>query len=192
MCRNQRARWCGALLALLFTTTGFAQETGFYVGGSIGQAKAKDLCDAPAPFVVTSCDEKATGWKAFAGYRFHRHFAIEGTYIGTDHFSVGATFLGVPVSVKADAQSLGIAALGIAPIGDRFSLFGKLGILRTEAEAAASVLGQRRTLGDKGTGAHYGVGAIYHLTRNWGLRGEWERARKGDFDLLTIGVQYGF
>ena len=171
-----------------------AQEMGAYVGASIAQAKAKDFCDTGGEpgLVVSSCDDKADAWKLLAGYRFHRNFAAEATYLQTGDMSVSGTYLGAPFSGKGDGRAFGIAALGIMPVGQRVELFGKLGVLRTEIDASATVLGTSLSFGEDETEAHFGMGAIFKLTRNWGVRAEWERAEKSKIDLLSLGVQYAF
>jgi OmpA-OmpF porin, OOP family len=172
----------------------WAQDLGFYVGGSLGQAKAKEYCDTGgiAGLAVSSCDNKATAWKAFAGYKFHPNFAVEGTYIRTDDFTASATFSGVPFTVKSDGRSFGLAGLGIWPVSQQFSVFGKLGFLRTEAESTATVAGTTIKFGENESEVHYGLGALYNLTRNWGVRAEWERANKSKLEIMSIGVQYQF
>src|SRR4051812_49970070 len=52
-----------------------AQDKGWYIGGSIGQAEADGTC--PAGF---SCDFKDTEGKIFGGYRNIGHFAVGGFY----------------------------------------------------------------------------------------------------------------
>jgi opacity protein-like surface antigen len=39
---------------------------------------------------------------------------------------------------------------------------------------------------------HYGLGAKYAFTRNWAVRGEWEKTDKLKVELLSIGVEYRF
>lgn len=171
-----------------------AQDRGWYLGGSIGQATAKAFCDTGGVtgLSVTSCDDKNTSWKLFAGHKFTRNFAAELTWIKFDDFSASATFTGIPFTASADGNAFGIAGVGIWPVTQQFSLFGKLGILRTEAEGTATVGGSTITLGDNETEAHYGLGATYDFTRNWALRGEWERADKSEIDMLSLGVQFKF
>jgi OOP family OmpA-OmpF porin len=182
-------------VALAIPSAGMAQAqgTGFYLGAAFGQAKAEDFCEVSEPgFTLNSCDDKASAWKIFAGYRFTRYVAAEASYIQTEEFSQQLTFSGVPVTLDVDAKSYGIAALGIWPATQQFSLFGKLGIARTEAEAQGTVLGQTITAGEDETGLHYGVGLMFDFTRNLGLRAEWEKLDKGEFDMWSIGLQYRF
>ena len=66
------------------------QDTGWYVGGSIGQAEADGTC--PAGF---TCDFKDTDWKIFGGYRINRNFAVEAFY--ADHGEISVRTGGVSV-----------------------------------------------------------------------------------------------
>lgn len=94
-------------------------ERGWYVGGSLGQMEADGSC--PGGF---SCDFKDSSWKIFGGYRINRNFAAEGFYTNWGEISVRS---GV-TSATAEQTSLGIAGLGILPLGPQFEVFGKLGI----------------------------------------------------------------
>ena len=173
-----------------------AQQTGnLYVGGSFGETKAKDWCDvsgAPGGVTVPSCDNKGSFWKAFVGYQFHRNFAVEGTYLQTDDFSGSFTFGGATGTVSANAQAFGAAALGLLPVGERFTLFGKLGLLITDSKGSGSIGATTVSVGDDETEVHYGFGGVFSLSRNWGIRAEWETTEKSKLDSISVGVQYRF
>jgi OOP family OmpA-OmpF porin len=175
------------------TASGQSIDRGFYIGGSLGRLDA-NLCpvSTPAGVTQTGCDDKTNAWKAFAGYRFHRNFAAEATYIRSKDITASFVAAGTPFTIRANAEAYGVAVLGILPVGNSFSLFGKLGFLRTDAEARATVGGTTLVSGDKDTGGHYGVGGVFNVTRNLGVRAEWERADKADFNLWSLGVQYSF
>ena len=106
--------------------------------------------------VVISCDDKATAWKIFFGYRFHRNFAAEVTYMQAGDYAATGTYLGVPISVMGDDRSVGIAALGIWPVSPAFELFGKLGILSTRSELTGTVGGIPGSASETESEAHYG------------------------------------
>lgn len=185
------------LLVLLLISAGLApsavlaQHRGWYVGGALGQATAKDLCAGmPAGITVVSCDESAPALKGFGGYAFGRHFAIEGTLIQTGSFTGRFAIGGSTVDASVSATSLGGAAVGILPLGDAVALFGKAGIARTEARAA--VAGSTTYIGAGATGAHIGAGATFAFTRRWALRVEWERLHRGEYDLVSAGAQFRF
>jgi OOP family OmpA-OmpF porin len=194
-----------AWLAALFSTAAFVApsaalaqaqgDSGWYLGGSIGQTEFKDFCkDIQAPGGITggSCDEKDKSWKFFGGYQVNRHLAVEGSFINWGETSVNGTFAGLPTSGTAEVTSWGIAGVGILPLGERFSLFGKLGFLRTEAEVRVNVAGFPGTGDESETEAHFGLGARFNLTNRFGARLEWERANDTKADMLSIGLQYRF
>jgi OmpA-OmpF porin, OOP family len=172
-----------------------AAEAGFYAGVSVGRAEARDWCSidgAPAGFALGACDDRDTAWKLFAGYQFNRNFALEATYMDLGDYSATVSAFGTPVGINADATSWGIAAVGLLPLDQQFSLFGKLGVARTEARADVTIAGQRMRLGEDETEAHYGLGLMWNLDRNLGLRAEWERLDRSRIDTLSIGVQFKF
>lgn len=160
-----------------------ADERGFYVGGSTGQMEAEGSCTAGL-----SCDLKDTGWKAFLGYRFGRHFAVEGSY--GQWGEISATN-GV-ATVTGEIETLSASAVGILPLGSRFELFGKIGISSTDQKFRATGPGVAFAASNDGSEALFGVGATFNVTKNFGIRGEWERLNDSEVDLLSIGIQYKF
>jgi OOP family OmpA-OmpF porin len=187
----------GLISAMAFAIPAFAQDARFYVGGSFGEAEANGFCDDIRTLViglgtVASCDEKDSAWKFFGGYQFNRNFAIEASYFDYGSVSTNGQLLGLPVNVSGDISAFGIAAVGILPLGNNFSLFGKLGLLRTEVDVTASVAGFPSSDSDDETGLHYGVGVLFDLGRNFSIRAEWERNDEVEVDMLSIGVQFRF
>lgn len=169
-----------------------AQETGFYVGASIGQSEFKDACsDLPAGF---SCDEKDTAWKIFGGYQFNRHFAAELGY--NDLGEVSASGFGLTAATEVTAWEL--VAVGSFPVVDRFSVYGKLGAYRAETEFSSNILASED---ETNSGLTFGLGVRYDITRNLGVRGEWQRYNdvgdenttgEGDLSVLSIGIVWKF
>src|SRR5437879_7979787 len=78
----------GMGLALAIPTGASAQDSPWYIGGSIGQSRVKldtgglssDLAAAGMANTGFSANETDTGFKLFGGYRFHPNFAVEGGY----------------------------------------------------------------------------------------------------------------
>ena len=197
-----------ALSAALGVTSAQAADTGFYVGGSLGQSKidisASDIDAelASAGYTSsTSVDDSDTGWKLFAGYRFMKYLAVEGAYTNLGEASANS-IITVPGSGVANATVEGeawtVSALGILPIGDKFSLFGRLGVnfWNADVSATATTSGASAALSgdDDGTDMVYGVGAAYSFTPNLSVRGEWERYDfdDTDVDLLSAGISWNF
>ena len=120
-----------SLAALAFAGTALSQqkESGIYVGGALGQAEQSDQCSSPAAGV--SCDNKDSAWKIFGGFQFNRHLAAEVGYanLGEASASVGT------VSARDEATAIELVALGMFPVVERFSIFGKLGLVPRRARA---------------------------------------------------------
>ncbi len=179
-----------------------AQDMGFYLGASAGQSKAKDACsDLGGVGFTGSCDDKDTGWKLFAGYQFHKHFAVEGAYVDLGKFNAVGTASGLPVSANADAKTWQLVGVGMLPLANNFSLFGKAGVHRWDLDVRGRAGGATATASDDGTDFTFGIGAGYDFTKNLGLRVEWERFRdvgeqnttgKSHVDLLSVGLRYRF
>lgn len=206
-------------LAISFAFSGpaLAQQSGMYLGGSIGQSKvdldtreaASDLSRLGITHSGFSEDEKDTAWKAYVGYRFNRSFAIEGGYVDLGSFSASTTVTavnGVPVppsTVNATIKTKnGVFVSGLAglPVGN-LSLFGKLGFYSANAKLTVSGGGASSTNGKTDQDILFGLGAEYSFAGNFGIRAEWERFKKvgsenetgeGDVDLMSVGIVYRF
>lgn len=180
-------------LAALIGTAGVAASSaamaqampdrGWYVGGSLGQMEADGDC--PSGF---SCDLKDTGWKVFGGYRINRNFAAEAFWGEWGEITVRSG----AVTAKAELRTIGIAGLGILPLGQQFELFGKLGIGNSKIKGTGSAPGVTITDSDSGSDLLFGFGATYNVTRNFGVRAEWERLNDSEVDIMSVGLQYRF
>lgn len=108
-----------------------------------------------------------------------------------------------------------VAGIGILPISESFALFGKLGMFKWDLDYKCKTASGTATCGSpanrsaSGTDLSYGVGLSYTLTKQVGLRLEWERFKdvgdpnktrgtdngktgQSDADLLSVGIQYKF
>ena len=187
-----------AAIGMAVSSASMAQqkpESGWYVGGSIGQSEAQDLCDG-----ISGCDDTDTAWKIFGGYHVNRNFAIEGGYTDLGKSTINATGPGGNLNATIEATAFELVGLGSLPLGNQFSVFGKIGLYRGEVEARGSgvVLGAPVNLSedDSGTDLTFGFGARLDITRNFGVRGEWQRySDMGgdiDIDVLSVGVVFRF
>jgi OOP family OmpA-OmpF porin len=192
-----------------------AQDRGTYLGFGLGQSRLQaDHAVIDAGVVrsgfasaSTSFDERDSAWKLYLGYQFNRNFAFEAGYTDFGKFSLSTATTGPAANVGGNirAYAWSLDAVGLAPVSTRFTLFGKLGLQRwdTEAPVAAANAGaaSSATLGARGNDWKLGVGARYDLSRNVGVRFEWERfvnvgdsaaSGRGNIDLIAIGLQYRF
>ena len=209
-----------AAIVLVAPISAFAQamqDRGWYIGGSLGQSKVKfdtgglasDLAAGGINTTGFTTDESDTGWKIFGGYKINRNFAVEAAYLDLGKFTAKTTATTVfftpitptPLTLTVKVKEIwNIAAVGILPVGNQFSLFGKLGGYRAKAELVASAVSTASN-SDTNTDLSFGLGVSYDFARDFGVRAEWERFRKvgdrdttgqGDVDFLSLGVVYRF
>ena len=187
----------GLASAMAFGGSALAQDTGFYLGGALGQSQVDIDCTG-----ASTCDEKDTSWKIFGGYQFNKNFALEFGYANLGEATASGS---VPpfgtASVKFETMAFDLVAVGSLPIADRFSIYGKIGLYRADTDADVSVSGLGSTTeSDSNTDLTFGVGVRYDFTRNLGVRAEWQRysdVSAGDFgesdiDVISVGVIWRF
>ena len=225
------SRWAvsAALCAGLgIAGTATAADDGWYLVGFAGEAGAQninqgtldqnviDVFGSVGLSVVdatSDLDDSDTGFGLAGGYQVNPYFAAELAYVdlgdisyqangtvtdGVDTFDAG---LGIDQSASGPVFSI----LGIWPIGERFSLFGRLGLALMSVDVDATVsLGGESASDSAGTDRSngvYGIGGEFSLSRNFGIRLGWDRyaevgsddlAGDVDIDLISLGLRYNF
>jgi OOP family OmpA-OmpF porin len=213
-----RALWVG-ILAAGTSLAAVAQDSRFYVGASIGQSRADfnnaaeeaDLADLHVTHTGVTSDDKDAAWKIFVGYRFGRYFGLEAAFLKLGEWSQHTTFIAVnnipvppaqlTITMKAK-EAYSIAAVGILPLSNDFSLFGKLGRYQSTIAFRGQLEGS--TFVSQGE-THdndwmFGAGATYELSKRTALRVEWERfdhvgdnvTGEGPLNLLSMGLAWRF
>jgi len=208
-----------ALVAIAGFTCGAASaedspwdEAGWYVGFNAGLSKAAideaGISDGllSGGFTMDSIgvDESSRGYKAYGGYQFGRHFAIEMGYFDVGEFSYLAdTTPAGSLHGAIELNGFNLDFVGIVPFSDRFAVFGLVGATRAKAETSFVTTGAVNVLApnwsDWGTRVKYGVGARWAFSDRLALRFEAERYRVndalgniGDVDLYSIGLAVRF
>jgi OOP family OmpA-OmpF porin len=174
------------ILASLFVTTTVlagpavgqlrSPDSGFYGGLGLGRTDSN---------LGGATDSKDDAWKAFGGYQFNRYFGLEAGYIDLGKVTTPAATL--------DSKAWQASAVGSLPLTEQFALTGKLGVAQAETETSGFGT-------DHNTDPTYGLGLRYNFTRQFGLRGEWERFRvsgnpfvgKSDTDVYSINAVFRF
>lgn len=199
-------------IAVMACSPAFAVEpNGWYAGANIGRSTGDfERNNSIGPFVgagygaLTYRDsDKDTGYKLYGGYRMSRNFALEGGYFNLGKFNYDYTTSPFGTFGGSNhAHGLNLDLVGIVPLGDRFSVFGKVG---------AAYIDERteffRTGGPPVTGNHgdfhvrpkFGIGAQYQFTDRLSVRAELERyrfndpvRRKSNIDMASVGLVYYF
>jgi OOP family OmpA-OmpF porin len=179
----------------LVSAVAVAQDNGWYVGGALGQVKAKDFCNGLSGNVT--CDDTDTTVKALGGYQFGRNFAIE---FGAMTAGTVEARGGPGSRLTVDTAIAEATPVFILPVGQTFSVFGKFGLYTSGVQTKLStVLGEsteRKTNSD----LTYGVGASWTFMPKFAVRAEWQRYSKvdagaignSDADVISLGMVYRF
>src|SRR5665647_271990 len=182
-----------AALAVIASPFAVADDSGWYGGVNIGQSRAT-IDDARITsgllgqgFASTSItdDNRDTGYKLFGGYKVNRNFALEGGYFDLGRFGFTATTVPAgSLSGNIRLRGLNLDAVGILPITEKFSAFGRVGANYAEAKdsfsGAVIVTVLNPNPSKREWNVKYGVGAQYDFTPSLGMRLEAERYRIND------------
>jgi hypothetical protein len=177
----------------IFAVFGLGQQaladSGFYLGGSVGDATLAIAAAGEEIGDIFEFDESDFAWKAFAGYKFDLpviKLGIEGGYVD----------LGNPEAVLLDSEvglavtgwdAFGTAGFGLGPV----ELFGKIGVVSWDAKATLDGIGEG---GDDGTDAAYGIGLSVGFS-SLEIRAEYEVFDISDVDdlyMLSAGLVWRF
>ena len=172
--------------AALVSSVSVAFASDLYVAASIGQSDFGSVDGA------TSTDKNGTAFKLQLGYQFNPNWAIEGGYVSLGKASYSGPTIG---SFKVKASGFNIGAVGTIPLNDKFSLFGKLGMIDGKVEITdATVCCNGSATKWRPT---YGFGVKYDVSKTLGILAEYERFDKlgdnnvtgtGSVNLLSAGV----
>ncbi|MGB9149375.1 MAG: porin family protein [Burkholderiales bacterium] len=137
----------------------------WYGGLNIGQFKANDC----------SGDCSDTAYKLLAGYQFTPNVGVEVAYM--DGGKIGG--------VKPTA--FGVGVVGTFPVGNGFSLLGRLAVNNAKAKPDVGSSESSTELG-------FGLGAAYAISPAVDLSLEFERVKfkGGDGDLVSLGAKMKF
>jgi OOP family OmpA-OmpF porin len=225
------SRWMGAAaLAAGSALAGAAgaAENGWYVVGFGGESSVKnvdqgeldqnliDAFGAAGLFVVeatSTLDDSDTGFGAALGFQTNENFAMELAYVDLGELSYDATGtvtdgfddFATDFTLGQSASGPVFSLLGIWPIGERFSVFGRAGIALMMVDADVRVTIDDVTATDSVSSDRsnlmYGAGGEFNINDQFGVRLAWDRyANVGsedltgdvDIDLVTLGVRYSF
>jgi len=193
----------GAGLLASSAAMGQTSPSNWYAGVGFGSATAKDFCDTGGvPGVtLTSCDDKATGWKILGGYQLNKNVAFEAAYSTGSKFEASAIVSGTPTSASAKANFLEGTVIGMLPLGERFALLGKIGLNYWDLKLSVSNAVLSGSESESGLGLTYGFGAQFDFTPKFGVRGEWQMypgvgdsntTGEEDVDVLSASVYFRF
>lgn len=202
-----------ALAATLAAPAAFAADagTGLYLGGVVSYNRTNDLGSKIDNALAnqgyasgSSADSSSTNGGLRLGYQFNRNFALEASYDRVGNQGVQSAIGGDSASGTWKAHGLGLHAVGIAPINQQLSVFGKVGVEQWHSTLdLASTVGGPTALstGDTTSSLALGAGVSYALTKSVDATAEWmyynrvgDNATTGRTSLnqFNVGLRYHF
>ena len=170
----------GALVASISAASA-ADVNGFYVLGGIGrtfnnndQSGLDNSLRAAGATGFSSSLGDPTIYKLQLGYQINPYFAVEGGYLGSssETYTASGGNLAGPVSASVKIRGWNLNGVGVWPLGNGFSLLGKLGI--ADIRSSGNVSGPGGTFSASGskTNATFGIGAKYDFSNNVFVRAD--------------------
>ena len=189
------------------------QDSYWYLGGNVGQSRAtiddaritSDLAASSLTTTSMNDDNKHLAYKLFGGYQMNKNFAVEAGYLDLGQFGYTATTS--PAGTRngnIKLKGLNLDLLGILPLNEQYSLFGRVGMNYAQAKDEFSSTGAvpppaAASPNKNSVNYKLGVGVQYDFAKAFGLRAEAERYRvndaignTGDVNFLSIGLVYRF
>ncbi len=185
---------------------------GWYLGGNLGGTRAdfnndsvnRSLTGQGFTVNSTTTDNRSSGGKIFGGYQLTPNFAVEGGYFDLGRFNYGSTT--TPAGTfngNTRVNGLNLDLVGMAPLSDKFSVFGRVGAAYAQNRGSFASTGfvplntsnPRRN----DTNVKIGLGIQYAISEVLSVRAELERYRisdpirnRGNIDMASIGLVYSF
>lgn len=199
-------------IAAALPLTASAQDTGAYVGLGAGRVSA-EIDDSGITSALQSggygisrlsTSDDGNHYKVLAGYSFHPHFALEGSYFNLGSFDFEADLLPAATQIGKAGSINGFALdlVGTLPLQDQWSAFARLGVNNAKVRQSFSGTATRTGLVNdsaRGWNQKYGVGLSYAISDTLALRAELERydlednaVLKDNVETFTLGVVYRF
>lgn len=161
----KRSLLCAAIVSTMGVNVAHAFGEKIYVGLDAGKAEAKKYCNN-----IANCDSSDASLRGEVGFQLNPNFAAELGYT-----SFGTLFKGEDnnVNAKQEANAWTVSALGAFPIAERFSLFGRLGMVKYDVTNTGVIQGVA-VKNDNTIKPYFGLGGNFDMTENWTARAEFQ------------------
>lgn len=179
-----------AVLSVCCSLSVYAE--GGYFGASVGSTSPEG-----------SGFESDTGFKITGGYKYTERLAIEGSYVSLGEFAANndtlseiSSMTGFSVtSSSVEISGFEFSIVGLMPVNERFSFFGRVGVFMWDADVNVSISGYGSgSESDDGADFIFGLGLSYDLTEKLALKAEYSGydALDSDVDYFGIGLDFNF
>jgi OOP family OmpA-OmpF porin len=192
-----------ATVGLMAAAPSVWAQQGFYIGAG-GGFTLVEVADVPvtgATVTSRSKDEKDAAFKIFGGYQFNRYVGVEAGYVDLGKYSTTVNTTAGSMTIDVSLDGWFVEAVGLLPLANNFSLFGKLGTVWGTAKASARTTGAIRVTGmgtDDDLSGKIGLGMQYEFANKLGIRAEYEfygevgGSNGGDVNYFGASLYYKF
>lgn len=189
------------LLSGVSAVPAFAADQGGFVNFDLGSVSYTNASSQFSPYPAFGNPGATT---IGGGYRFNQNLAVEVDYsmIGDSTITTSVAVPVATITEKLKSSSLQVAAVGTLPIGDKFNVFGKLGLANTKVDYTASVTNATflpsvaQSASASKTNLMFSLGGQFNFNPHWGIRLQYVNLGKvqlpgqffGGFTAPNIGV----
>jgi hypothetical protein len=153
-----------AVALAMLASTSFAGTPGtLYAGVDVGTTK------------IDGASGKETSYGGFVGYNFHQNFALEAGFRRLGKWDEPGEVM------KVDQTALSV--IGSVPLGENFSLFGRLGYNYLKVRGCSC--------NDNVSGVLYGIGLGYNFSQTVAARVEVQKPTS-DSSNVSVGLAFQF
>lgn len=188
----------GWAIAALGQGLAHAEANPWFAGVAAGQARP-DLSYPTA--LVERVDDDAVAWRAFAGRRLGRHFALALGYADLGEVTLsGSSFSGF--SDRTEVRLVELTGLGLWPVTASLELYALVGYARWDQDVTQQAFGETARFSASGSSASFGIGGHWWVTDRLGLLLDWRRydeighraktGREDRWDVATLGASWRF
>ena len=183
------------------------EDSGWYAGAQLGTTSSDDFVGAndDGSLSMLSTDDSDTSYRVFGGYNFNPFVGVEAGYEDHGETSFTAESDGTGGSWEAGsvgtlfaADSWFAAVVGRWPLGDRWALFGRVGIASWETTETWTEPGGVSSETDSGSDVTYGAGVEYDIgeSDSWVLKAEYGTSKVDNdgnsLNALQVGAVFNF
>lgn len=200
-------------MSLLLVTANSWAGNNFYVLGEVTHSKDSlntstndaALIGAGATQLNSSGKGSHNQWRVQLGYQFNPYFAMEAGYIDFGKVGYAASYAGGSATGTVKAGGFDVAALGMVPVSQSVSVFGKVGVavarVKSDLVATGAPAAANANLTSTSAAPILGVGVSYKLTDHVDLRTEFDHVSnlgkssstgKMSANMFSIGAAYHF
>lgn len=191
--------FCVALAALSVHAQVDAQpiaankETGPYIGLALGAAFGnREIDDSNS----SNDEHLGRGTKIYGGYQLTENFGVQAGYVRLHELNQNTGSGATLVTQTATGHSSYVAGTARLPLGQSFSLTGKLGVSLGKVTDASPATATTQSLRGSNTSLLVGTGAEYVLNHNVALSVELESygklSKQVKGNTLTFGTRFTF